>query len=449
MRFLRFTTTIAAVLLFAFLLRAGVLWFRSESLADDRDAYIAVAEGIVQGAGFANSQTGEPTAYRPPLYPLALAAVFQFCSRELAIALLHLVVGTATVWLTFRIGRLLGLSNGATVAALIVAIDPLLLQYTAFPMTETVFTFLLTALLVVTTHRSDGARLDRARRSQPVGFEANVRMSWRRALAIGVIFGLCALCRPTVWAVGLLAALVWLQRLVFQKDGTVARRNWRATALMLLGVAIVVSPWLVRNLIVLGKPIFTTTHGGYTLILGNNPVFYQEVVEKPLGTVWEDASPERSQQAWYKQLKRDMAAELGNDAGEAEQDRWMYRRAFKHIADDPSLFVRASLLRFLRFWNVVPLGNARAGVPATVLWGVGAFYAVVLAGFVLGLCNLKRIEWVRWMPLLLAIAGFCLVHLLYWTDTRMRAPVIPAIALIFGLGIERLQQWLRRPPDAL
>lgn len=173
MRFFRFTTSIAAVLVLALLLRAGVLWFRSESLSDDRDAYIAVAEGIVQGAGFANSQTGEPTAYRPPLYPLILAAVFQSGARSVAIALLHLCMGTATVWLTFRIGRQLGLSHGATVAALIVAIDPLLLQYTAFPMTETVFTFLLTALLDVATRRSDGA--------QPVGFVDFLPASPRRA----------------------------------------------------------------------------------------------------------------------------------------------------------------------------------------------------------------------------------------------------------------------------
>lgn len=438
MRFVRSTTSISAILVCAFLLRAGVLWVRSESLLDDRDAYIAVAEGIVRGAGFANSESGAPTAYRPPLYPLILAAVFRTAAREAAIALLHLCAGTATVWLTYRVGRQLGLGRGATVAALIVAIDPLLLQYTAFPMTETLFTFLLTALLAVATRRSDGA--------QPAGFEANARMSWQRALSIGAIFGLCALCRPTVWAVGMLAALWWLKKMFAQKDREAARRNWRAATLpMLVGLAVIVSPWLVRNLIVFGQPIFTTTHGGYTLILGNNPVFYQQVVAKPIGTVWEDAPPERSQQAWYQQVKRDMANDLGDDASEADQDRWLYRRAITHIADDPSNFLRACRLRFLRFWNVVPLGNARAGLPAPVVWGVGAFYAVVLAGFVLGLCNLTRVERVRWMPLLLAIAGFCLVHLLYWTDTRMRAPVIPEIALIFGLGIERLSRWLRGP----
>ncbi|MFX9077435.1 hypothetical protein ABTN32_20465, partial [Acinetobacter baumannii] len=53
-----------------------------------------------------------------------------------------------------------------------------------------------------------------------------------------------------------------------------------------IGTILTVSPWLVRNWLVFGVPILTTTHGGYTLLLGNNSVFTQDVVQQPWGTVW-------------------------------------------------------------------------------------------------------------------------------------------------------------------
>ncbi len=40
-----------------------------------------------------------------------------------------------------------------------------------------------------------------------------------------------------------------------------------------------ISPWAIRNWQVFGRPIITTTHGGYTLWLANNPAYYREVVE--------------------------------------------------------------------------------------------------------------------------------------------------------------------------
>ena len=36
---------------------------------------------------------------------------------------------------------------------------------------------------------------------------------------------------------------------------------------LVLGLSLVVVPWGIRNLIVFGRPIITTTHGGYTLLL--------------------------------------------------------------------------------------------------------------------------------------------------------------------------------------
>ena len=48
-----------------------------------------------------------------------------------------------------------------------------------------------------------------------------------------------------------------------------------AQAGLVLGLLMLtLAPWAVRNAHVFGRPIVTTTHGGYTLLLGNNPQYY-------------------------------------------------------------------------------------------------------------------------------------------------------------------------------
>lgn len=204
-----------------------------------------------------------------------------------------------------------------------------------------------------------------------------------------------------------------------------------------LTVALTVSPWVVRNALVFGRPILTTTHGGYTLLLGNNPVFYEEVVAQPWGTVWDDAPNGRTQAAWFHGVQADMLRELGPQAGEPEQDAWMSRRARQNIAEHPGLFLKSCWLRFCRMWNVVPLGSGAESLPRPVYWGIGLYYSVVTVGFLWGLVRLNRSEWSRWMPLLLLIVSFSLVHLVYWSNARMRAPLIPAVALFVVRGVLR------------
>jgi len=441
---------LVAVLLAALSLRAAVLGALSENLSDDRDAYRGIAESLVEGTGFSHPGTTAETAYRPPLYPLLVAAIFKAGGGDVALAATHAWLGTLTVLLTYLIGRRLGLGRAAFSAAVLVAVDPLLLQYMSFPMTETVFTFLATLLLAMlvdseTTrcfHKGAGGDRQPGDPSHAIVPWAQGRLWWA---GIGVVFGLCALCRPTIWAFGVFIAAAWIVRSL--RDQQVLRAQVASIWPAVLALAVVVAPWLIRNAIVFRRPILTTTHGGYTLLLGNNPVFYNEVVMRPWGTTWDDAEPDRTQSAWLKDLKLEMQRELpAGAADEPGRDRWMSRRAWGNIANEPSLFAKSCWLRFRRFWNVVPLGTAAELVPAPVCKGIGLFYVVVSLGLILGLLRLTRKEWPRWMPLVLLMISFTLVHLFYWSNTRMRAPLVPAIAVLAGYGFSR---WARGPCRAL
>jgi hypothetical protein len=199
----------------------------------------------------------------------------------------------------------------------------------------------------------------------------------------------------------------------------------------LVALVLIVLPWGIRNNQQFGKFKFTTTHGGYTLLLGNNPVFYAEVVNQPWGTVWQGDSLDR----WQQRVDSDFEAANPGKQNELERDTWMYRRAIDNISSDLPSFFRSCGLRFLRFWNVFPLSPSLRGTSSTIVWGIGLFYSFIGCGLALGLFRiLKHGCCQKWIAPILLLIAFTAVHLFFWSNMRMRAPLVPAIALISILG---------------
>lgn len=411
-----------AVIIVAAILRAVALRMGATHLGEDRDDYLLVAQHYVE-SGFWTSFKGIPNSFRPPLYPLVVAAIMSVRGGSTAVGLLQLILGTATVALTWQIGRRLELGGFAAIAAGLVAFDPLLVEYTTFPMTETLFTFLVALLVAIAVPNIPHA-----------GANAS---NWRAA-AIGAVFGASALCRPTIWPVAGIA-VVWL----FWRSRKALPRviNWQHAAWAAVALGAVVAPWVLRNWKILGSPILTTTHGGYTLLLGNNDAYFQQVAARPLSDEWRDRAPDRFQQGWFEQLVSEMDKNIGPGAGELAQDRWMYRRAWHDIADNPRLFLRACALRFAEFWNVIPLSPSRTGISAVIVWGMCVGYSIELLLFLVGLVTLAYHWDERWLLPCILILNFTLVHLLYWSNMRMRAPLVPLIAVIASRGITEL--WKR------
>ena len=99
--------------------------------------------------------------------------------------------------------------------------------------------------------------------------------------------------------------------------------------------------------------------------------------------------------------------------------------------------MRACLLRFVRFWNVLPLGTAAESVPQPLLYGIAGFYILAWGLALVGGVTQTRHHLEPALLALAMILGFMAVHLVFWTNARMRAPVLPAVAFFVGLGLER------------
>lgn len=427
------TTALVLILLLAGGLRLGIVMRQSDQLREDRDAYIAIARNLAAGNGFTSSrmeagQDLEPTAFRPPLYPCLLAVGYYLNAGPLLTGILQVLLGIATVWFTWKTGQRLQLQWAALLAAGIVATDPILLQYTSYSMTEVLATFLCSLLLylLVCSFSTRSEELS-ASTNKPLLF-------WT-----GAVWGLAILCRPTflaflgIWLVIRLADSL-KQRLLSNSEESRPASVSQQLAFLAAGILLAVSPWLIRNLVVFRAPILTTTHGGYTLLLGNNPVFYNEVVQQPWGTVWTGESLD----AWQKSLEADIAQLQPALETEQERDRWMYQRARQNISSQPSLFAQSCLLRLKRFWNIAPLASAGQTPPRTLLLGVASYYFVVLLGCLWGVCLVVWKSERNWSPLIWLLVSFTIVHLFYWTNMRMRAPLVPAIALLSVFGWSHL-----------
>ncbi|WP_146510662.1 hypothetical protein [Thalassoglobus neptunius] len=388
---------------------------RSSELSDDPDSYIQLAEGLAAGRGFSTPGTEQSTAFRPPFYPV-LITPFEYFGGGWGRGLLNVFCAVGGVYCIWRASQNLNLNPfSGIIACLIFGLDPLLVRYTSLSMTESITAFLAAGLI---------ARLTNRNAASPAANSLT-----------GLLFGVTVLTRPTFWAFGGLIALWMITTEAKARLANSHSREMRPLLFGGLGILLIVSPWVLRNWGAFGRPVLMTTHGGYTVLLGNNDAFYDEVVNQPLGTVW-DGQHGPGQAVWAHSVNQEMDR-LGLRS-EIERDRWMSLKAQETIRRRPTEFIKSCGIRFLRFWNLGPMAPAAEGIPSALMRTIQIYYAMLWTLMAIGIVRLLRSgsqAWIAWGPVFCLVIAFTCVHLIYWSNARMRAPVVPAIALLAAAGV--------------
>ncbi len=303
----------------------GAAMLQSHGTFDDPDNYLPLARAVASGEGFCLN--GRPTAYRPPLYPLMLVPAISIPGVDPAygIAALHLALGAGTIWLTALAARHLGLSPGRCLAAaLIVAFDPVLVGQSRAVMTETPTAFFMAAALAALGGRG-----------------------WTGQVLGGLSMGLASLCRPSM----LVGAGLTVVCACLVKPGDWTTRLGRS-ALVAIATVLVLLPWAIRNDLVFGEPVWTTTHGGYTLALANNPVYYDDVLRGPPGRVWTG----HDQWLWWDSVNR-----ATRGMTEPQADRYLRYSVWQLARDRPIDFARSVVARLAHFWSPAPAASVYSG----------------------------------------------------------------------------------------
>lgn len=231
--------------LFAALRAAAILL--DVTPTSDADWYYKRAADLAAGLGYL-SINGEPTAYWPPGWPMAMSVAFRLLGTStVTVGLLNLVSAVLAGWLTYDLARrLFGSELSGRLALALLAVYPNSILYVPLALTEVFYTTLLLAGCWLLIARKGALRL----------------------VFAGLVFGIATLVKAQTLVVIPLICLIGLLR-----DGQIVRRTPGVIArgaFIIACAALVVAPWTIRNHEVMGAWIPVSTNGGITLLTGNN-----------------------------------------------------------------------------------------------------------------------------------------------------------------------------------
>jgi 4-amino-4-deoxy-L-arabinose transferase-like glycosyltransferase len=371
----------------------------SDSTMDSR-AYVDLARQISARGAFAFGERA--TAFRPPLYPAFLAGHFAvFGENFRAVRISQAVLGAVACVALAGTGLIVAGPLCGLLAGLALAVYPFAVYFAGETMTEGLFVPVATGAVYLAVRALKNGRVGAA------------------ALA-GAVAGLAVLTRPTFLAfVGLLGAgglIAWWRG---------HRTPGRAFVVIAFVAGLVVLPWVVRNSLLFGEPVFVTTYNGVNLYKGlpdRNDVTCMREFGYTMHTI-EDAS----------------LAVLPKS--EVEMDREL--RAFwrRTITDNPGAYLREKLRDLGKFWFDFNLAGA-VGKRTFVLplLSFGAYLGVLLLGLVGTVVLARAGQWgvlaVAW-TMILVTAGLTVP---IFAGKRFRIPTVdPYLILIVAAWLENLR----------
>ena len=212
-----------------------IAWWSGGS---DAPAYVTLASNIAEGRGF--SYAGQPTAFRPPLYPLLLAGMMRAFGSHyvLAMRVLQFVAGLLTAYLCWRLGRRMFSREAARGALVFTLFLPTLVYFSGEMLTECLAALATAIFLHYLLAALAGERT--------------------AAWGLGATVGLGSLLRFTTGACVLIAAPAAIH-------AAKNRKAWLRPVLVFALAAAIFSPWLVRNRLVFGEWLISTQTGGNAL----------------------------------------------------------------------------------------------------------------------------------------------------------------------------------------
>lgn len=358
-----------------------------------------------------------PTAFRPPAFPVALAAVYKLVGtgsphdRWEAARIMEAVLGTIAVGLICLIAMRLWGPVAGIVAGAIAAVYPTLVLVGTSLLSESLFIPLVLAATWAALVFRDERRL-------------------RWALAAGILTGLGALTRGNGVVLAIpLAFLVWADR---------PRRSLaslRAPAALVLAAVLTVLPWTIRNASTFHRLVPVTTETGYAVAgVYNGPTQHRRVLPA----------------LWYpplRQMRALFAAEPHAD--EARISSQLMSQGVHYIEHHPGSLARTAWLSAGRLLNLdgpllEEIQSFGEGYPLNLAkWSVYAFWVLLAAALAGALTAVARgAPPALWgCPLALFLSTVFLEG-----GTRYRSPADPFLVLAASAAVLWAAERVARRP---
>ena len=433
---------------------AAIAWTREPVW--DGHYYDFGARRIAAGWGYSDQLVidGVPTwhawCHYPVGYPALLSVAYRiFGPGQYVAPLLNAVAGALMAVVVYRLARYATGEPRARIAGLLVALWPGLIVYAALLMTEPVAAlFLLCAAWAAARHRGSG---------------------WASASA-GILLGLGTLVRPQSI---LLAPAVGLFALGARGHDrpTARRRALRSSAIATAAALLVVSPWTIRNCLVMDGCAFVSTNAGWNLAIGSFPKatgrfetlrardrcrvvtgqVQQDRCWLGAGIDWIRADPGR----WLALMPRKLALTFDHESfamgylGEADPRTWPPERQARgrellsglHLAllTVAALGLVARPAGRLRLWQHLALSGVllwavyAADQPTHPFWPLALAIPAIAA---LRLPDRPRVDGVVGY-LAVTIATVCATHAVFFGEDRYHIVLSPMLCLLAACALRR------------
>ncbi|HZT76372.1 MAG TPA: hypothetical protein VFA27_06930 [Vicinamibacterales bacterium] len=345
------------------------------------NVYQALANGLLRDGSL--SVDGHVTTQFEPLYPMILAAATFVLRAPILVDLLQIAIASlGAVFLSRLTLTLTNDARAATVAAVLYAIDPLLVREAVGHSESALFTTLLIAFAYV--------------------FVTTVTVA--DAALAGVCLGLAILTRTTALPLVVLAPALWL-----------ARRRPAAAGVLTAVAMLVVLPLPLRNHAVNGA--WWPTRSGINLYIGNSPRTAELLPREDLDDLQVDAD---------RLVHERMPAvdTLPGPAAERAIDTLLTREAIAFMAAHPLQTIEGKIrnVGYIFSPRIVPYRQDGHARPTTDVAAYAVFSTALLACAAVGVYSRRRCldrDAILWAVAIAVVA----VGVIYVPATRYRAPM--------------------------
>ena len=322
----------------------------------------------------------------PPGESLFLAFLYAASDYSIPVAkLAHVALLTLTAVLTYLTGKELATATVGFWAGMLIAIDPAQAYLSGTFLSEPLFIFLMILGIYFLVRR-----------------QRQTRMMW--LIGAGICFGLAGLTRNQGW---LFAGALWLGAVV--SLGRLV--PIRAASIILVVTAATIMPWTLRNYLVMDHLILVSSEGGLTLWSSNNPEF-----------IWRQPMP---------MSLPIYAAPSG--LSKPELDQYYRQRAIDWLTSHPMEFAVNGIRKVIVLYSFDPLSTRPEMASFYRLAGVfpyGVIFPFILVGF---LAFWRRFQFTVTLWYILFTTFLTVV---FWGDSRVRAPIQPYLYIFGALGVE-------------
>jgi 4-amino-4-deoxy-L-arabinose transferase-like glycosyltransferase len=404
-----------------------LLWIFSINHEEfDKDFWIddARAQELLHDGSY--SFKGVKTAFFPVGYPFFLSVLYRLFGPSLLVGkIANALLGSILCVLTALIAKIIFDVRTGTIAGWIMVFYPNNIFYSSLLLSEILLATLLAfTVLMIISHKFEPHYL----------------------LVAGILVGLCMLVRAVAVILPVCILIYWYK--------TKKKKLLQHFVLMIIGAALVIAPWSIRNYRVMHHFVLVSTNGGVNFWMAH---IYGGYAEAPMR----------------------FSANWGFRATSPEQEviaeKQAYREAFDYLKKDPLEPLKRFPKKFLRFFyadidgllnnsgfpvvtsisdlrNVVPI--LPISLPLFFKWLMylyaQGFYVLVIITALIGIIQSIRNNQSRSYFLMIIVLGWTLFHtLIFFALGRYRFPLMPLLIVFsaFGVAIVSESKIFRRKPD--